>query len=50
MKQKIADGVAEWLRTSAPVGVKMMMDRKQFDDLVQTICNQFTEADFVKSE
>lgn len=50
MKQKIADGVADWLRTSAPLGIKMQMDRKQFDDLVQAICDQFTESDFTTVE
>lgn len=46
MKQKIADGVAKWLRDEAPVGVKLQMDRKQFDALVQSICDQFTQDDF----
>lgn len=48
MKQKIADGVAQWLREEAPTGIKMMMGREQFDGLVQTICNQFTRDDFVE--
>lgn len=50
MKQRIADGVAQWLREQAPTGVKMMISRKEFDELVQTICDQFTEADMIKVE
>ena len=48
MKQRIADGVAKWLREQAPIGIKMQMDKKQFDDLVQAICDEFTADDFEK--
>lgn len=48
LKQRIADGVAKWLREQAPVGIKMQMDKKQFDDLVQAICDEFTADDFEK--
>mgnify|MGYP003408150460 CR=1 FL=1 len=48
MKQRIADGVAKWLREQAPIGVKMQMDKKQFDDLVQAICDEFKPDDSEK--
>jgi hypothetical protein len=46
MKQRIADGIAQWLREEAPVTVQMSMERKHFNNLLQTICNQFTADDF----
>lgn len=50
MRQKIADGVAQWLREQAPTGIQLMMGRKEFDELVQAICDQFTAADMFKVE
>lgn len=50
IKQKIADGVAAWVREEAPISVKMAMTRKQFDTLVQSICDQLTADDFEKTK
>jgi hypothetical protein len=50
MKQKIADGITQWLREEAPYVIKLSMNREQFEGLLQTICNQFTADDFEQSK
>ncbi len=46
MKQKIADGVVQWVRDEAPVSVKMVMTPEMVRQLVQAICDQFDVEDF----
>lgn len=48
MKQKIADGIAQWLRDEAPLVFKMTMTPKMVQALTQAICDQFEAEDFDK--
>ena len=50
MKQKIADGIVQWLRDEAPVVVKMTVTPEMIRKLTQAIYDQFDAEDFQKTE
>lgn len=48
MKQRIVDGILQWVRNDAPVVVKMAITPEMVKELAQAICDQLEAEDFDK--